>query len=197
MLRTCILAMFLASTLSFACYADESDEKAKAKDQTTKDLEFALAGECEANRKYTAFAEIADQQGQPQVARLWRAAAAAEGIHAKNHMKALGMLKTTEQNLAGAVEGEQYEFNTMYPKMVKTAKEAGRKDAAQSMEWAFTVEKLHHKMFQTDLDDLKNGKRPADVSYWVCSVCGNTVAEKAPEKCNICGSLKDKFFEVK
>lgn len=204
MIRAHIFAAFVVSTLAItSCgtqstdIAMETEHETQAQDQTTKDLEYALAGECQANRKYTAFAEIADQQGHPQVARLWRAAAAAEAIHARNHMKELGMLKSTEQNLEGAVEGEQYEFTTMYPRFIKTAEDAGKQGAARSMEWAFKVEQLHHKMFQRDLDDLKSGQRPPNVAYWVCSTCGNTVPEKAPEICPICGSPKNKFFEVK
>ncbi len=177
--------------------ADAENEKVQAEDQTTKDLMFALAGECEANRKYMAYSIIADQEGYPQIARLWRAAAAAEAIHASNHMHALDMLKTTQQNLEGAVEGEQYEFTTMYPRFIKTAKDAGRTEAAQSMEWAFEVEQLHHKMFQADLDELKKGEQPIQVAYWVCGICGNTVQKMAPEVCNICGSPKSMFFEVK
>jgi rubrerythrin len=167
------------------------------KDKTTKHLEYALSGECQANRKYLAFAEIADKEGFPAVARLWRAAAAAEAIHANNHMRVLGMLKSTEDNLRSAVTGEQYEFETMYPEFIKTAKEAEKPEAAKSMEYAFKVEKLHHQMFKEDLKELEEHKHPELVSYWICSVCGNTVPKSAPETCNICGSPKNKFFEVK
>lgn len=207
MIKAFIVAAFLASLLSLkGCSSQATDvamesenetQDMQGQDQTTKDLQFALAGEGEANRKYTAFAEIADQQGYPQVARLWRAAAAAEAIHAKNHMQVLGLLKSTEQNLEGAVKGEQYEFTTMYPRFIRTAQEAGKLDAAKSMEWAFKVEQLHHKMFQADLDALKKGQHPLNATYWVCATCGNTVPEQPPEKCTICGSPKYKFFEVK
>lgn len=196
-----LLTLILLST---GCngYADtaqenEAESESIAQDQTTKDLLYAFAGESQANRKYTAFAEVADKEGYPGIARLWRAAAAAEAIHAKNHLKALGMIKSTQDNLSGAIAGEQDEFKTMYPKFIKTAEEAGKKEAATSMERAFKVEQLHFKMFSGDLADLKKGVKPADVSYWVCSVCGNTVPKKPPEKCEICGSPKDRFFEVK
>lgn len=178
-------------------HEDTSEKTTEFKDQTTKNLEAALAGECQANRKYLAFAEIADKEGYPAVARLWRAAAAAEAIHANNHMKVLGMLKSTEENLKGAVTGEQYEFQTMYPKFIKIAQEAGNKEAATSMEYAFKVEQLHHKMFKEDLKDLEEHKHPELVAYWVCGVCGNTVPKSPPEICPICGSPKSKFFEVK
>ena len=202
--RVYVASLYLALILLVGCKenAVESKEGAEAediqaKDQTTKDLLYALSGESQANRKYRAFAKVADQEGYPGIARLWRAAAAAEAIHAKNHMKALGMIKSTEKNLSGAVEGEQNEFTTMYPRFIKTAEEAGRKDAALSMERAFKVEQLHYKMFLADLDDLKKSMKPADTYYWVCSVCGNTVADAPQEICSICGSPKNKFFEVK
>jgi rubrerythrin len=171
-------------------------EDLQASDPTTRNLLYAFAGESQANRKYIAFAKVAEQEGYPGIARLWRAAAAAEGIHARNHLRVLGIVKSTEGNLQGAVEGEQDEFTTMYPKFIKTAEEAGRKDAAQSMEWAFKVEQLHYNMFLADLDELKKGEKPADAYYWVCRVCGNTVPDAPPEKCDICGSPQSKFFEI-
>lgn len=196
-----IFIIFSSLALS-GCHSEkpkksEESEVTEAKDQTTKNLETALAGEGEANRKYTVYAEIADKEGYPSVARLWRAAAAAEGIHAKNHMKVLGMLNNTESNLRSAVTGEQYEFTTMYPKFIKTAEEAGNMAAAQSMKYAFEVEQLHYKMFEKDLKDLEEGKKPELVPYWVCGVCGNTVPKSPPEVCPICGSPRKVFFEVK
>lgn len=165
--------------------------------QTTKDLHEALSGEAQANRKYLAFAQIAEAQGYPQIARLWKAAAAAEAIHAKNYMEELGMLNSTEENLKNAVEGEQNEFSEMYPRFIKTAEKEGYKCAAQKMQWAYEVEQIHHKLFLKDLNDLKQGKRPKDQVYWICSVCGNTVPANPPQVCNICGAPRSKFFEIK
>lgn len=183
-----------------ATQVDDSEidaELIKNKDQTIKNLEYALAGECQANRKYLAFAEIATKEGYPAVATLWRAAAAAEAIHANNHMRVLGILKSTKENLISAVTGEQNEFETMYPKFIKIAKDAGNPEAAKSMEYAFKVEQLHHKMFKEDLKELEQNKKPELVAYWICGVCGNTVPKSPPEKCSICGSPKSKFFEIK
>lgn len=194
-----ILATGFMSSI-VATEEDKSEKEAELvenKDKTTKNLEYALAGEGEANRKYLAFAEIADKEGFPAVARLWRAAAAAEAVHANNHMRVLGMLKSTEENLRSAVSGEQYEFETMYPEFIRTAKEAGKPEAAKSMEYAFKVEQLHHKMFKEDLKELEEHKKPELVAYWVCGVCGNTVPKSPPETCPICDSPKSKFFEVK
>lgn len=175
----------------------KDSELSENQDKTTKNLEYALTGECRANRKYLAFAEIADKEGFPAVARLWRAAAAAEAIHANNHMRVLGMLKSTEENLRSAVTGEQYEFETMYPDFIKTAKEAGKPEAAKSMEYAFKVEQMHHKMFKEDLKKLEEHKTPELTAYWICGVCGNTVPKSPPEICPICSSPKSKFFEIK
>lgn len=187
-----IMVVMVASFVDIA--ADE--ENAALKDQTTKNLESAFAGECEATKKYQIFAEIADKEGFPAVARLWRAASAAEAIHAKNHMKVLGMLKSTEENLRSAVTGEQYEFQNMYPEYIKTAKEAGNQAAATSMEYAFKVEQIHHQMFKEDLKDLEEHKKPELVTYWVCGVCGNTVSKTPPEVCPICKSPKSSFIEI-
>lgn len=196
-----ILVAAVMGSRNISAAQDSSSKKdaelIEKKDQTKKNLEDALSGECQANRKYLAFAEIADKEGYPAVARLWRAAAAAEAIHANNHMKVLGMLKSTEVNLRAAVTGEQYEFETMYPKFIKTAKEAGNPEAAKSMEYAFKVEQLHHKMFNEDLKELEANKKPELVAYWICSVCGNTVPKSPPDICPICDSPKSKFFEIK
>jgi rubrerythrin len=205
--RFCAFISFLFLVTAFiecedltATQVDNSEKDAELtenKDQTTKNLEYALSGECKANRKYLAYSEIAAQEGYPAVATLWRAAAAAEAIHANNHMRVLGILKSTKENLASAVTGEQYEFETMYPEFIKTAKEAGKPEAAKSMEYAFKVEQQHHKMFKEDLKKLEENKKPELVAYWICGVCGNTVPKSPPEICPICGSLKSKFFEIK
>lgn len=197
-----ILSLVVAIGLSLTGCNKSSDmnpeeRELASKDQTTRDLTHAWMGECEANRKYSIYADIADQEGYPQIARLWRAAAAAEAVHARNHMKALGMMKPTIDNLQNAVEDEQYEFTVMYPKFIKTAQEAGRTEAAQSMEYAFEVEQGHYQLFLADLEDLKKGVKPADTVYWVCSVCGNTIPTTPPDVCNVCDSPKDRFFEVK
>lgn len=197
-----ITLIVIILTSKIALEADEEDIKKNPtemsyKEQTINNLKDALSGECQANRKYLAFSEIADKEGFPGVARLWRAAAAAEAIHANNHMKALGMLKSTKENLQGAVTGEQYEFETMYPQFIKVAKESGNLEAAKSMEYAFKVEQLHHKMFKEDLKDLEERKQPELVVYWICRTCGNTVPKSPPEICPICGSPKSQFFEIK
>jgi len=191
------LSVGLTSCNSSSTEKNEKSELSEAKDQTEKNLESSLAGEGEANRKYTEYAKIADKEGLASIARLWRAAAAAEGVHAKNYLQILGMLNDTEANLRSAVSGEQYEFSTMYPEFIKTAKEAGNKAAAKNMNYAFQVEQLHFKMFEDYLSILEEGKTPELVAYWICGVCGNTVPKSPPKVCPICGSPEKEFFEVK
>ena len=159
-------------------------------------MQDSFSGEARANRKYKAFAKIADKEDYEGVAKLYRAAAAAEGIHAKNYMKLLGVLGTTKENLESSVEGEDYEFTTMYPKFIAAAKKEGNLDAAQKLEWAFKVEQKHYNYFKQDLAEIKQGKKPADVDYYVCKVCGNTLAQKPTGNCDVCGASKDQFFEV-
>ncbi|MFH0964109.1 MAG: rubrerythrin family protein [Planctomycetota bacterium] len=163
----------------------------------TKDnLQAAFAGESEANRKYLAFAKKADAEGYPQIARLFRAAAAAETVHAHAHLNVLGGVKSTQENLQAAIDGEGSEFKEMYPKFLKEAQGEGNKPAATSISNALTVEKIHHGLYSNALATLKQTKDLPAVKLFVCSVCGNTVAGAPPDKCPICGSPKSKFFEV-
>ncbi len=157
------------------------------------DLKEAFAGESQANRKYLAFAKKADEEGHAQVAKLFRAAADAETVHALNHLKAMKGIATTDQNLVQAIEGETAEFMSMYPKMIEDAKAEGEKDAQQSFTWANAVEKIHAGLYEKAKDNLGNNP---DVVYYVCQRCGNTVENEAPENCPICGAPKSMFKKV-
>ena len=156
-------------------------------------LRDAFAGESQANRKYLAFAEKADKEGYPQVAKLFRAAGAAETVHAHAHLRALGEIGNTADNLKVAVEGETHEFKHMYPEMIKDAKEEGNKTAERSFIFANEVEKVHAELYQNALDNL-DGLEEAD--YYVCSVCGMTVEDEAPDTCPVCSAKKSAFFKV-
>lgn len=158
-------------------------------------LKEAFAGESQANRKYLAYAKKADEEGYRQVARMFRAAAAAETVHAHNHLMALNGVGTTEENLKDAITGETHEFKTMYPEMLESAKAENNADAKRSFHYANEVEKVHAKLYQGLLDNL--GKTQKEFSYWVCPVCGFTAAEHAPDKCPVCGTPGDKFEEIK
>ena len=163
---------------------------------TRKNLEDAFAGESQANRKYLFFAEKADEAGSKQVARLFRAAAEAETVHARNHLKVLGEIKTDKENLGAAISGENYEFTTMYPGFIDIANKEKNQAASRSFDLANRVEQIHHKLFQEALKNVGAGKAVKETSYYVCQVCGNTVEGEAPDRCPICGSPRSKFKKI-
>ena len=156
-------------------------------------LRDAFAGESQANRKYLAFAAKADKEGYPQVAKLFRAAGAAETVHAHAHLRALGEIGNTADNLKVAVDGETHEFKQMYPEMIADAKEEGNKTAERSFVFANEVEKVHAELYQNALDNL-DSLEAAD--YYVCSVCGMTVEHEAPDRCPVCSAKASAFFKV-
>ncbi len=163
----------------------------------TKDnLAAAFAGESQANRKYLAFAEKADKDGLPQVAKLFRAAAEAETIHAHAHLRAMGGIKTTLENLKEAVEGEAHEFKEMYPKFLEQAKKDGDKKAEFSFAYALAVEEIHHGLYEKALASVKEGKDLKEAAVYVCPVCGNTVENKIPDICPVCSIPGEKFVEI-
>jgi rubrerythrin len=163
--------------------------------KTDKNLKSAFAGESQANRRYLAFAKKAEEEGFMQVAKLFKAAAESETVHALNHLRITGEIKSTLENLGAAVSGETFEFNEMYPGYIETAKKEGNKQAAWSFNVANKVEQIHAKLYSKTIDALKNKKPVEKVDYYVCSVCGNTVEGEPPDKCPICGSPKEKFYK--
>ncbi len=165
-------------------------------DKTIGNLKDAFVGESQANRRYLAFAQKAEKEGLTQVAKLFRAAAEAETIHALNHLRIMGEIKSTTENLDAAVSGETFEFKKMYPKYLGIAKQEGNHQAAWSFEVANKVEQVHAGLFSKTVEALRNNKELAKIDYYVCSVCGNTVEDVAPEKCPICGAPRTKFFQV-
>lgn len=160
---------------------------------TVDNLKNAFAGESQANRKYLAFAKKAEEEGFKQTAKLFRAAAEAETVHAHAHLRVLGGVKGTKENLQEAIGGETFEFTKMYPQMIEEAKKEGNKQAQQSFDFANKVEKIHADLYQKALNNL--GKNET-VDYYVCQVCGNTVEKAAPEKCPICGANKSMFIKI-
>ncbi len=158
------------------------------------DLKAAFAGESQANRKYTAFSRKADQEGYGQVAKLFRAAAHAETVHALSHFNALGEVKSTAENLEAAISGENYEVVDMYPAFLKDADAEGNKAAARSFKYAWEVEKVHENLYREALASL--GKTTETYDYYVCPVCGYTVAKGAPERCPICNTPGARFERI-
>lgn len=163
---------------------------------TQQNLESAFAGESQANRKYLFFADKAEREGHPQIAKLFRAAAEAETVHACSHLAVMGGISSTRDNLKVAVDGENYEFTKMYPEFIGQAKAENNQRAEISFKNANEVEKIHHRLYQQALAALEAGKQPEDEPYFVCQVCGNTVLGEAPEKCPICGAPGSKFKRV-
>lgn len=154
------------------------------------DLKEAFAGESQANRKYLAFAAKADKEGYPQVAKLFRAAADAETVHAHAHLRVMKGIGSTEENLNQAIGGETEEFKDMYPRMMEQAKSESNDPAYMSFANANAVEEIHAGLYQKALDNLGSNET---VDYYVCQVCGNTVEGEAPDKCPICGAPKKMF----
>jgi rubrerythrin len=161
---------------------------------TEKNLAAAFAGESQANRKYLAFAKQAETEKLPQVAKLFRAAAEAETIHAHTHLRNLGMIKSTAENLKEAIAGETYEFTEMYPGFITEAKTENQSAAiVKGMQLANDAEKVHASLYQKALDSLAN---PVDVDYYLCSVCGHIAEGGAPDQCPICGAKAVAYKKV-
>ena len=158
-------------------------------------LKTAFAGESQANRKYLAYAAQAEKAGYTQAARLFKAAAEAETIHAINHFKAMGGVGTIEENLKDAIAGETYEAEEMYPPFLAAAKEEDNKKAARTFNFALEVEKEHEALFSEMLENLAASKDD-DFAYYVCPICGSTHAKNAPDKCPVCGVPGEKFLKI-
>ena len=162
--------------------------------KTEKNLLEAFAGESQANRRYLAFAKQAEKEGYTQAAKLFRAAAEAETVHAHAHLRALEGVKSTAENLKEAISGETHEFTEMYPAMIDNAIEDGSKAAERSFTYANKVEKVHAALYQKASDNLDTLE---EADYYVCSVCGYTCENEPPDTCPVCGSKSTAFFEVK
>lgn len=164
--------------------------------KTDDNLKAAFAGESQANRMYLAFAKKADEEGLPQVAKLFRAAAEAETVHALNHFRITGQVKTTEDNLKTAISGETHEFKEMYPEFIAIAKEEGNKKAVQSFDYANKVEEIHSGLYEKALEAVKSKKDLPKTELYVCPVCGNTFEGTGPDKCPICYTPKEKYIKI-
>jgi len=164
--------------------------------KTSENVEFAFAGESQANRKYLFFAEKADEEGNKQIARLFRATAEAETVHARNHLKVVQGIKSTKDNLSAAISWENHEFTQMYPGFIKQAEGEQHDKARNSFDLANKVEEIHHGLFQAALGKLEKGQSMDEQPFYVCQICGNTVEGEAPEKCPVCGAPAKKFKRI-
>jgi rubrerythrin len=163
---------------------------------TTHDnLKEAFAGESQANQKYRAFALKAEQDGFPNIARLFRTAAEAERIHAEGHLKALDGVGSTAENLRSAIDGETYEYTKMYPPMLVQAEADGHK-AKRMFGYAVKAEEVHATLYNLALEAAKQGKDLTVTDFYLCPVCGHIEFGKPPASCPICGAKQEKFVKV-
>jgi len=161
--------------------------------KTMENLAAAFAGESQANRKYLAYAKKAEDEGYAGVAKLFRAAAAAETIHAHKHLNVMKGVNATKENIKDAIAGETHEFKSMYPEMIAAAKQEGNKQAEISFSYANEVEKVHAALYQKALDAMEGYP---EKDYYICKVCGYTAEDGAPDKCPVCGARKEYFFKA-
>jgi rubrerythrin len=160
---------------------------------TTDNLKAAFAGESQANRTYLAFAKKAEADGLPQIAKLFRAVATAETVHAHAHLRVLGNVKTTAENLTAAMSGEAHEYQKMYPEFIAAAEKEGNRPAITSFRNAMAVEETHHGLYAQALEAVKAGRDLPAAPIYVCEVCGHTVIGEPPDKCPVCAALRQKF----
>ena len=163
------------------------------KKMTEKSLQDAFGGESMAHMKYLAFSEIAEKEGYPNVARLFKAISYAEQVHATNHARNLGVLNKTSDNLASAIEGETYEVEEMYPAFDAIARLQGEKGAEKSIYYAIEAEKIHAGLYKDTKAEVDKGKDIDIPEVYICPVCGYTHIGDPPERCPVCGAPKDKF----
>lgn len=160
-------------------------------EKTLQNLMDAFAGESQANRKYTAYSRKAEAEGKLNAAKLFRAAADAETLHALKHFQVAGKIGTTADNLQDGVEGETYEFQSMYPPFIEQAEAEGNKAAVQTFTYAMKAEEVHAKLYKEALESIDGEE---EVFYYLCPVCGN-IEKFVPEKCSICNVAGSKFIK--
>jgi rubrerythrin len=160
---------------------------------TEKNLNDAYAGESMAHMKYTIWADKAEQEGKPQVARMFRAIAYAERVHATNHWRTLGNIMGTKDNLQHAIDGENFEVDEMYPAYKAVAELQEEKGAVRSTHWALETEKVHAKMYEAAKQAVESGKDASGEQIWVCPVCGYTGEGEGPDLCPVCNAKKSTF----
>ena len=162
---------------------------------TPDNLKTAFAGESQANQKYRAFAKQAEQDGFPNVARLFRTTAEAERIHAEGHLKALDAVGTTTQNLQAAIDGETYETKEMYPPMFQQAEADGHK-AKRMFGYALKAEAVHARLYALALEAARLGQDLTETEFYLCPVCGHIEFGKPPAVCPVCGAKGEKYIRV-
>ena len=160
---------------------------------TEENLKAAFAGESQAHMRYLIFAEVAEREGKPNIARLFRAIAYAEQVHAANHLRELAGVQGTPENLDAAIAGETFEVEEMYPAYHEVAELQGEKGAQRSTHYALEAEKIHAEMYRKAKEVAEKGRDIELKTVYICPVCGYTVEGEAPEYCPVCGASRDRF----
>jgi rubrerythrin len=163
------------------------------KKMTETNLWAAFAGESQAHMKYLVFAKKAEDEGKPNIARLFRAISFAEQVHATNHLKTLDEVGNTAENLQTAISGENFEVDEMYPAYDAVAKLQDEKGAVRSIHYAIEAEKIHAAMYAEAKQAVEKGKDIQIGKVYICPVCGYTAEGEAPDSCPVCGVKKDRF----
>lgn len=162
---------------------------------TQENLKNAFAGESQAHMKYLIFSDIADKEGKPNTARLFKAISYAERVHAENHLRALKGISATADNLDTAIAGETFEVEEMYPAYNNEAKLQGEKEAERSTHYALEAEKIHAVMYNEAKKSVVEGKDIDLGKIYICPVCGYTAEKECPDYCPVCGAKKGIFKE--
>ncbi|HGY57398.1 MAG TPA: rubrerythrin family protein [Caldithrix abyssi] len=165
------------------------------KKMTEKSLQEAFAGESMAHMKYLAFSDVAEKEGFPQIAKLFKAIAYAEQVHAINHAKALGLIKTTKENIQAGIDGENFEITEMYPAYAAIAKLQEEKAAQRSIHYAVEAEKIHEDLYKLALEEIGKGNDMNVEDVYICPVCGHTHLGKPTERCPICNVPAEKYVK--
>ncbi|MGC8976862.1 MAG: rubrerythrin family protein [Candidatus Ratteibacteria bacterium] len=163
------------------------------KKMSEKVLFEAFSGESMAHMKYLAFADVAEKEGFKNIARLFRAIAYAEQVHATNHARVLGFIKNVEENLQTAIEGENYEVEEMYPSFDAVVNLFGENEGHRSIHYALEAEKIHSKLYSEAKESVKKGKDIDITEIYICPVCGYTHIGSPPQTCPVCNITSDKF----
>jgi rubrerythrin len=164
------------------------------KEMTRENLQSALAGESQAAIKYLAFAEKANREGKPNIARLFRAISHAEQVHAINHLRELGKVGDTVANLSAAIDGENFEVDEMYAAYLKVAEAQEEKGAVRSMTYAIEAEKIHAAMYAEARQAAEAGADADIGTIHICPICGFTHIGEPPDRCPVCNAKKDRFL---
>jgi len=164
------------------------------KEMTKENLQSALAGESQAAMKYLAFADKAEREGKPNIARLFRAISYAEQVHAINHLRELGKVGDTVANLQAAIDGENFEVDEMYAAYLQVAEAQEEKGAMRSMKYAIEAEKIHADMYADARQAAETGADADIGTVHICPICGFTHIGEPPDRCPVCNAKKERFL---